>query len=142
VYRDGKSHARIGVGRANEGGIDADELAAEINKRSPRISRIDGCIGLNEILVFLNSYIRAVESADDSRCHRLADPIRVADGEDEVANLQLVRIADRQRGQIFRLDPDDRNIRTGIRSDARCERLTSVGKGNDDVARASNYVIV
>jgi len=34
VYRDGKSHAWIGIARAEEGRIDANELAAEIDQSS------------------------------------------------------------------------------------------------------------
>src|SRR5712671_3150585 len=34
VYRDGKSHARIGVARAEEGRIDADEFAAQVDQSS------------------------------------------------------------------------------------------------------------
>src|SRR5258708_16329695 len=90
VYRDGKSHACVGAGRSNEGRIDANKLAVKINERSPRISWVDGGIGLDEILVFLNSHIPSVQSANDARGHRLADLIRVTNGEDEVANLQPV----------------------------------------------------
>jgi hypothetical protein len=90
VYRDGKSHTWIGAGRSNEGRIDANKFAVKVNERSPRISRVNGGIGLDEILVFLNSHIPSVQSANDARGHRLADPIRVTNGEDEVANLQPV----------------------------------------------------
>jgi hypothetical protein len=51
VYRNGKSHAWIGIARAEEGSIDPNELAAEIDQSSSGISRIDGGIGLNEIFV-------------------------------------------------------------------------------------------
>ena len=66
----------------------------------PEISRVDGCVGLNEVLVFLDSDIRPMESADDPRGHRLADPIRIANGDGEIAHVQSVRIADRKCGQI------------------------------------------
>src|SRR5260370_41489662 len=90
VYRDGRFHAWVGGGRSNEGRIDANKLAVKVNERSPRISWVDGGIGLDEILVFLNSHIPSVQSANDARGHRLADLIRFTNGEDEVANLQPV----------------------------------------------------
>jgi len=90
VYRDRKPHAGIGVGRAKEGRIDADELAAEIDQRATRISRIDGCIGLNEVFVLPNSQLVPMQCAYDPGSHRLTDQKRVADGEDEIPNLQLI----------------------------------------------------
>jgi hypothetical protein len=55
VYRDGKSHARSGIARSEEGRIDANELTAEIDQSSLGISRIDSGIGLNEIFVLPKS---------------------------------------------------------------------------------------
>jgi hypothetical protein len=66
----------------------------------------------------------------------------VDDGEDEIANLQSVRIAKRQRGQIFCLHPDDRDIRTGVGSDALCRRLASIGESYDDVVRTAYHMII
>jgi hypothetical protein len=37
---------------------------------------------------------------------------------------------------------DDGDIRTGIRSDALCRRLTAVAEGYDDVVRTVYYVII
>ena len=90
VYRDGKSHARMGVARVEEGGIDANELAAEIDQGSSCISRIDRGIGLNEIFDLPNSSLVPVQSANDPGGHRLTDVKRAADRDDEIADLELI----------------------------------------------------
>src|SRR6267154_1879608 len=67
VYRDGKSHTRIGAG--------AEE------------ARIDAGVGLNEVFVLLNSELVPVQGADNPGGHRLTDQKRVADGEHEITDL-------------------------------------------------------
>jgi len=57
VDRNGKAHAKIGVGRADEGGIDADEVALQVDERAARIPGIERGVGLDEILELLDSDI-------------------------------------------------------------------------------------
>ena len=68
-----KSHAGIGVARADERGVDADQVTVKIDQRAAGIAGINRRIGLDEILVLLEPDIGAAQPADDPGGHGLAD---------------------------------------------------------------------
>ena len=75
-------------------GVDADEPAAEIDQRAAGIAGIDGGVGLDEELIVADADLCARDRRDDAVRHGLADAERIADREHQVADLQLVGIAE------------------------------------------------
>ena len=49
--RDGEADADVAAGAAEDRGVDADDLAAQVQQRATRVARIDGGVGLNEVVV-------------------------------------------------------------------------------------------
>ena len=75
-------------------GVDADQAAGEIDQRAAGIAGIDRGVGLDEELVVGDPDLGARQRRDDAVGHGLADAERIADGEHDVADLQLVGIAE------------------------------------------------
>ena len=103
VDRDREADADVAA-RAKNRRVDSDELALEVDERPARIAEIDGGIGLNEILVGFDAEAGATDGAHDTGGDGLAEPERVADGDDVVADLQCVRVGKRHGGQLRRVD--------------------------------------
>src|SRR6516225_9627952 len=89
VDRHGKTDPDIPAGWGHDRGVDADYSALEVDQRAARIARIDGRVGLDEILIALDARA-AAEGADNPRGHGLAEAKRIADGEHEIADLQVI----------------------------------------------------
>ena len=81
----------IAAARVEAGGVDADQLAVEVDQRAAGVARVDRGIGLDEVLVAQPAQAAAADRRDDARGHRLADAERVADRDHEVAHAQLRR---------------------------------------------------
>ena len=81
-------------------GIDADQVALQIDERAAGVARIDSRVGLDEILEPLHPDVRPVQPADDAGGHGLAYVPGIADGEDEIADLELARVPERDRGGL------------------------------------------
>ena len=50
VDRDGEAVARVEAGLAGDGGVDADDLAPDVDQRAARVARVDRGVGLDEVL--------------------------------------------------------------------------------------------
>ncbi len=50
--------------------VDADQLAAVVHQRPARIARVDGRVGLDEVLILLDPHVGPAGSAHDSHRHR------------------------------------------------------------------------
>src|SRR5690606_8721881 len=72
--------------------IDADHLAARVEQRPTRVSRIDGGIGLDQLLVAEAE--RPVHRAQHTRRYGTLDADRVADRDGRLAHLQCIRVAE------------------------------------------------
>ena len=89
---------------AADGGVDADDLAAQVEQRPARVAGVDGGVGLEEVEVPAR-----VEPGTSSRvrplalrmpgAHGVREAERVADGDDPVAHLDRVRVAERRAGR-------------------------------------------
>ena len=106
--------------RAGDGGVEADDFAAEVHERAAAVAGVDGGVGLNEVLQF-ELFVAQVEvvpafGADDAARHALAEAERAADGEHEVADLQLVAIAELGRLEAAGIDGRGRRRRFRCRS--------------------------
>src|SRR5690606_17413035 len=104
IRRDRETDTDVAAGRRDDRRVDADEQAVHRDQRAPGIPRIDRRIGLDEVLVTLLDQPRAPERADDAGGHRLAERERVADRDDEVADLELARVTHRHLDEVVRLD--------------------------------------
>ena len=101
-----------------------------IDQRAAGIPRVNRRVGLDEVLIALDAEPAAPERADDAWGHGLAETERVADGDDEVADLEAVGIAQRHRGQIDGRDLQHGNVGIGVGAD-QLRRQTPVVFGDD-----------
>ena len=144
VDRNGEADADIAATPGEDCGVDADQLALEVDERTARVADIDGGIGLNEILVGVGAEPQpgAADGADDAGGDGLAEAEGVADGDDVVAHLQCVGVRERQRRQRICVDLEQRDIRLGVGAhQLRLERA-AVGQGDGDLLRQFDHVIV
>src|SRR5262249_20502411 len=86
VDRYREAAAASAAARTDDRRVDADELAAQVDERAAGIARIDGRVGLDEVLVVLDVEAGAAERADDSGGDGLAEAEGIADGDDEIAD--------------------------------------------------------
>src|SRR3546814_15199444 len=59
--------------RVEAGGVDADQLAGEVDQRAAGVARIDRGVGLDEVLEAHARHVAAADRRDDARGDRLAD---------------------------------------------------------------------
>src|SRR5579871_1514402 len=95
---------------AQDSRVDADQLTAVIHQRSARVTGVDGSVGLNKVLVFLNSKVPAARGTHDSHGYRLSEAERIAHGEDVVTHLKPVGVPDNNGLQIRRVDLQNGNV--------------------------------
>ena len=112
-----EADADVAARRADDRGVDADQLALQIDQRTARVPRIDRRIGLDEVLVALYRQAAAPQRGHDPGRGGLAQAERIADGHHEVPDLQCVRIAPLRFHQAVRLHPEDCNVGPRVRAD-------------------------
>ena len=138
VHRHREADAHIAAEAADDGRIDADEPPARIAQRAAAVARIDRRIRLDEVLVAVRARqldARAVRGRDHAHRRGDADLERIADGENEIADLDLRAVGHRQRGQILRVDLDHRDVHLRVRADDLRRQPPFVGKLDDDFVR-------
>jgi hypothetical protein len=69
-------------------------------------------------------------------------PVRVADGDHQLAGEQRPRIAEVGRDQVRRRDPDHGDVGVGVVTDKICVELASVRKRDTDARRAIDNMTV
>ncbi len=88
-----------------DGGVDADQLAVEIDERAARIARIDRRVGLDEGRD-VAADTGAGERRHDAAGHGLADTEGIADREHQIADFEPIAVADFQHRQLLALGID------------------------------------
>ena len=88
------------IGREN-GRIDADERAREIDERSAGIALIDGRIRLNEVFVVVEPESVPAECGDDPVRDGLSNVKGVADRKHGLPDLQVLALSDLNYGKRF-----------------------------------------
>src|SRR5690606_9757639 len=75
VGRNGEADADVAAGRSEDGGVDADQLPAEVDQRAARVAGVDGGIGLDEVLVALRSeeHTSELQSRENLVCRLLLE---------------------------------------------------------------------
>ncbi len=81
VGRNGKADTDVAAVGAQDGGVDADQLATQVEQGATRVARVDGRIGLDEVFQVLDVEAAAAERTDDAGGDGLAEAERVADGQ-------------------------------------------------------------
>ncbi len=109
---DAVGTARAGVDR----GVDADHAALQVDQRSAAVARVDRRVGLDEVLVGGDADLAAALGADDAGGDGVVQAEGVAHGDDPVARLELVAVAEARRLQLVRIDVQRGEV--GVRVDA------------------------
>ena len=119
-------------------------MAGEIDQRAAGIAGIDGGVGLDEELIVGDADLGARERRDDAMGYGLADPERVADREHEVADLQLVGIAEVERREALApiLDAQHREVGAAVLEHDLGIELALVRERHLDLVRAFDHVVV
>ncbi len=100
VGRNCETNSDTAARRRKDLRIDSHEIAVSVNQRASGVASIDRRIGLQEVFkASIAETCAAALCTDDAECNGLADAKRVADGEHDVTNLNLVRICQCQRCQ-------------------------------------------
>src|SRR5262249_16917167 len=86
VRRNGKADSLITAATAEDGSIDADETALRIDERTTRVTGIDGCVGLDEILVVEAHSAATARGTNDPSGHGLANAERIADRQHNITD--------------------------------------------------------
>src|ERR1700730_18996773 len=113
IDRNRETDSRISAGAAVDRGVDADYLALGVEQRAAGISRIDGSIGLDEIVVVAAEHTAL--GTDDAGRSRQREAERISDRDHPISNIHAVGVAklcDRKR--IFALDLNEREIGLGV----------------------------
>jgi hypothetical protein len=95
-------------------GVDADQPACGIDERAARVARIDGGVGLHEVVDRLRS--PADDRAHDALRHRLADAKRIAHGEHDVTDCDVVHVGECDGRQVAHVDLEKREVGRRIRT--------------------------
>ena len=74
------------LGEVNDGGIDADDFAAQVEERAARVAGIDRRVRLNEIFVAREIDVLPADPADDAERDRPIESERIPHGEHPLAD--------------------------------------------------------
>ena len=114
VDRDGKPDA-LAVG--DDGRVDAHHLAVQVQQRSAAVARVDGGVGLDEIVIGTGADDAAL-GADDAGRNGLLQAEGTADGHHPFADLQVRGAAQAGHGQVaLGLDLDQGQVGLRIAAD-------------------------
>ena len=146
VDADGEADALRGK---NGGGVDAHNTSGRIDQRAAGVAGVKGGVGLNDVIDEAAGVTaqRAAESADHSGGHGGLKAVRIADRYDELADAELLRIAERGGdeagfGGADFVDADDGEVAGGVVADGAGREAASVGEGDLDAAGVVNDVAV
>ena len=93
VDRDREANALCA---ARDGAVDADHLAPLVDQRPAAVARVDGRVGLDEVLVVREAHVGPPCGTDDARGHGVVEAEGVADGQDFLSHHQVVGVTQAQ----------------------------------------------
>ncbi len=135
---DALGTARLG----NDGGIDADQVAAGIHQRAARVAAVDRRIGLDEILVGVQAQLIAAGGADDAHGDGLADAEGVADRQGDVADAYAIGMAERDGRQVCEVDLQHGKVGLRIAANHPGQRFPAILEGHDDLLGVGGHMVV
>ena len=140
VDRDGEAESRHAL--AEElGGVDPDEVAARIDERPARVARADRGVGLDERFAAERAP-GTIDGGDDPGGDGTLEAERIADGDRELADLELIGVAERRDGRIGDGNADDRDVEPDVAPEDGARDLASVGEAHLHGARGADDVRV
>ena len=139
---NGEADPLVAAAARQDGGVDADHLAACVDQRAARVAGVDRGVGLDEVLVIGQPQASAADGADDPHGHGLADPEGVADRQHDVADLQVLGVAQDRRRQRGVVDTQNGEVGALIRAQDAGSHLAPVGERDLDLARVLDDVVV
>lgn len=95
VDRHSESDSDVTPARRNDRRIDPDKLSPQVNQGAARISGINGCVGLDEVLIPLLAKAGSAEGADNSRSYGLTQAEGVPDRDHEITDLDPIAVTQR-----------------------------------------------
>ena len=142
VAGDREADAHIAAAPREDGRVDADEFPAEVDQRPAGVTRIDGGIGLDEVLVIDDTHIGEAHGADDPKGHGLLQAERIPDRHDHLTNLEVAGVAPRQDRQLLGVNLDQGDVGLRIRADEPSLEPALVAEQHLDLIRLRDHVIV
>lgn len=134
VYRDREADARISTIRAVEGRVDSNQESSRVQERASRVSGVDGGISLNGPcdLSVCGRLDDPAECADHSCAEGLVKTEGIADGENFLSDLQVLRSSNADRSQAGGRgkDSQDCKILTFGNAHQACRPGTVVGESH------------
>src|SRR5262249_47498713 len=93
IHRDGEADPGVGPGRAEDRRVDTDQPAGAVQQRTARVARVDGRVRLDHVLHGppRDRFDLPPQRADDAGRQTPVQAEGVADGEDLLSHLQVVR---------------------------------------------------
>ena len=139
--RDREADPLAAAGVAGDGRVEPDHLAANVDQRPTAVARIDGRVGLDEVLE-ANPSLAEVEVApalgrDDAQRHRMGEAEGAADGQHGVADLQRILLGEPGGLQIVGLDVEHRDVGVGVGPGPLGVDLAAVVESEQDVVEVS-----
>src|SRR5690606_20359631 len=125
-----------------DGGVDTEQPPFDIDQRAAGIARIDGGVGLDEVVIGGQAQAVATHRADDALGDRLAETEGVADGQYQIADPRLVRLADADRFEPGHVDLQYREVGFGIHADHLRQGFAAIVQQHQDLIGAADDVVV
>ncbi len=114
VDRNGKTKPLSG---GHDGCVDPDHFSIDIQKRPARVARIDRSVGLDEVLIGLNTHVGAPRGGNNADRHGAVQAERVADRNRPLPHVQFVRITKDRHRQVGYVYLDNRDVALGVAAD-------------------------
>ena len=91
---DAHAAARFGI----NGGVDAQQIALNIDQGTTRVAGVDGSVGLYEVFECVDAQLVAPQCRNDATGNGLSHAKGVAYGQDNIANLKLFGVVQNHHG--------------------------------------------
>ena len=116
------------LGRGDDGGVDADHPAASVDEGAAAVAWIQGGVGLNDVVdqVSSDAAQRSAQRADDAGRDRGIEAIGTADGDDQLSDAQIGRVAEGRIGQRRSLGLHHGQVGPGIGADEPARNLPAI----------------
>jgi len=129
--------------RGHDGGVDADDLAVEVDQRTTGVPRIDGGVGLDEVVKGSGADDPAL-GADDTERDGVFQAEGIADGQNPGPDLEIRGVAEFEIGQIgLAVDFQQRQVGFLVAADDfGLDRLFVVAELDLDLVGAVHHVVI
>ena len=119
---------------ACDGGVDPDDVAAAVGERASGVAGVKRRVRLDDVFDDATcgprvDRQRAPERRDDAGRHQPGEPVRVPDGDDELASTELLRVAERRRGEVGGVGAENSEVGEVVGADYLRADLASVDEG-------------